>query len=159
MGTCCKMRLFYFPVLINAGLIMKPEREISELKTQIENLNQKVEALLLNGKHKNGGNQDIDRCRKICDGHGKTRWKQHDSIGIYGDIDMSDCNFIETPTVVSSLAGDTRHWSTTGGSAPYYPTALSFRIYVKYFHEIELTPEEADRYGWHVHWVAVGKVC
>ena len=72
---------------------------------------------------------------------------------------MSDCNFIETPTVVSSLVGTTRHWTTTGGSAPYVPTAQSFRIHVEDFHEIPLTPEDADKYGWHINWVAVGKVC
>ena len=72
-----KMRFFYLPALITADLIEKPEREISDLKNQVEILNRKVEALLLNDKRQDEENQDIDRCRKICDGHGKTRWKQY----------------------------------------------------------------------------------
>ena len=66
-----KMRLFYFPALINAAVIQKPEPEISDLKNEIEVLNKKVEALM------SPKNDDSDKCRKICDGHGKTHWHQY----------------------------------------------------------------------------------
>ena len=71
------MRFFYLPALITADLIENPEREISDLINEVEILNRKFEALLLNDKRKDEENQDIDRCRKICDGHDKTRWKQY----------------------------------------------------------------------------------
>ena len=66
-----KMRLFPFPALINAAVIQKPEPEILDLKNEIEVLNQKVEALM------SPKNDDSDKCRKICDGHGKTHWHQY----------------------------------------------------------------------------------
>ena len=65
------MRLFYFPALINAAVIQKPESEISDLKNEIAVLNQKVEALM------SQKNDDSDKCIKICDGHSKTHWKQY----------------------------------------------------------------------------------
>ena len=66
-----KMRLFYFPALINAAVIQKPEPEISDLKNEIEVLNKKVKDLMSPKK------DDSDKCRKICDGHEKTHWKQY----------------------------------------------------------------------------------
>jgi hypothetical protein len=86
---------------------------------------------------------------------GKTDWKQYSTpSGIYVDVDTSEANFTEGEVVyTASLAGNSNHWATTGGSCIYNPTAKGFRVYVKY--EGAVTPATANNLKWHINWVGV----
>lgn len=92
---------------------------------------------------------------KICAGgtpKGSTSWSAYSTSGIVVTVPMS-CGFTKPPYVVSSLHGDTSHWTTTGGSEPYTVSASSFVIYVSGLN----SPGTANAWGWHIRWVAVGE--
>ena len=97
--------------------------------------------------------------QRICSGKteaGNTAWVQYidNGNGIYVDVDISECQFSSTPILTSSLAGNTRHWVTTGASSIYALLPNGFRIYLKHIETI--TPAKANKFQWHVNWIAVG---
>ncbi len=88
---------------------------------------------------------------------GVTDWRPYEGEmpGIYVDIDTSPAGFTTTPHYIVSLAGKTHHWLTTGGSCVYNPTAIGFRVYVRFSDSSadNMTPEFANEAGWHVTWI------
>jgi hypothetical protein len=85
---------------------------------------------------------------------GSTDWKQYSPEGIYVDVDTSDAGFgSRTVVYTCSLGGDSRHWTTTGGSCIYNAARKSFRVYVR--HTGPITPEQANSWKWHINWMGI----
>lgn len=89
---------------------------------------------------------------------GQTAWQPYvvggTAYGIFVDVDTSSGGFTKTPTYVTSLGGDSRHWATTGGSSVYGATTTGFRIYVRWVNNTTPpTPQSANADGWHVNWI------
>lgn len=87
---------------------------------------------------------------------GKTAWAQYSPDGIRVDVDISGCGFKSPPTCIVNMHGLSSHWTTTGGSEPYSITNLGFSIYVRYSGGGALTPAEANKFQWHIQWIAIG---
>jgi len=85
---------------------------------------------------------------------GSTPWKQYGNDGIYVDVDTSQCAFETTPVYVSSMGGNTQHWTSTGSSEIYSATPSGFRIYV---YKSGITASQANQKGWHINWIGTGK--
>ena len=49
---------------------------------------------------------------------------------LYIDVDTSKSKFHGVPTYVTSVTGESHHWSVTGASSIYKPTEMNFRIYL-----------------------------
>ncbi|MBN1596038.1 hypothetical protein JW933_08950 [candidate division FCPU426 bacterium] len=91
---------------------------------------------------------------------GATEWKEYRSdsgqrIGIYVDVDTRAAGFIATPFYFASLAGASSHWSTTGANSIYNATPTGFRIYVRSFNGVALTPAVANQKKWHITWFGI----
>jgi hypothetical protein len=97
---------------------------------------------------------------------GATAWQQYDPTnplmrGVYVDVDTSAAGFKKTPNYVISLCAHNRAWELSGTSAVYDPTAIGFRVYVRWSYnqsgaeQPPLTPAEANRDGWYVTWIGV----
>lgn len=83
---------------------------------------------------------------------GKTNWIRYSKNGVYVDVDTSWAGFTEIPIYVTSISGRTRHWTARGGSSVYRSTPNGFRIYVNY---PDITPQKANDWLWHIHWLAM----
>jgi len=95
---------------------------------------------------------------KTCAGKtvsGKTAWKTYENgkgKGIYVDV-KTGCNFWgATPRYVTEVAGASNHWTVTGTSEVYSPTATGFRMYL--FDKSGITPSKANERAWSVQWIA-----
>jgi hypothetical protein len=89
---------------------------------------------------------------------GNTNWQQYlggGGPGIFVDVDTSAAGFTSTPTYVAAIAGNSRHWETTGGSALYDLTPTGFRVYVRFFDSQPLTPIDANQDQWRITWIGV----
>lgn len=87
---------------------------------------------------------------------GNTAWQQYPGgQGVFVDVNTSSARFTTTPIYITSIGGNTNHWSTTGATSIYLPTPTGFRVYVRYATGGSLTPAEANQYGWHINWIAV----
>jgi hypothetical protein len=84
---------------------------------------------------------------------GSTGWVQYSPDGIYVDVDTSAAGFSATPRYLSSLGGDSSHWTTMGGCCIYSPTATNFRVYI---HQTGITVNQAQIWKWHINWIGVG---
>lgn len=98
---------------------------------------------------------------KVCSGKttpGATAWTVYGSVYLTLKVDTSACGFTSVPNVVSSLAGNSAHWETKGGSSPYDVTATGFTIFVHTDDAAGTTPAIANGAGrvWHINWIAVG---
>ena len=95
--------------------------------------------------------------RVRCGETSTSTWVQYTGgRGVYIDIDTSSCHFGSTPMYITSLVGNSSHWSTTGGSSVYSPTNKGFRVYVRWAAGSPLTPAQAKSLGWRINWVAIG---
>ena len=58
-----------------------------------------------------------------------TPWKHYGEDGLYVDVNMRQCGFRSdlTPIVTTVLAGESHHWTTTGGSEVYHLKSTGFR--------------------------------
>ena len=83
---------------------------------------------------------------------GNTQWVQYSDIGIYVDVDTNAGRFTGTPVYLTSIGGDSHHWSTAGATSIYTPTATGFRIYVKWVDSSPLTVAQANQHKWHINW-------
>ena len=62
-------------------------------------------------------------------GAGSTNWKGE--IGrLYTDVDMSDCQFVDTPIVTTTLPGIGHHDYAVGMTSPFYVTKTGFQIVI-----------------------------
>jgi len=84
-------------------------------------------------------------------------WVEYSANGIYVDVDTSKCGFETTPVYVSSLHGTSSHWTSTGSSELYSPTATGFRIYISTTAAI-VSGQSYKSWKWQIEWVAVAKV-
>lgn len=79
-------------------------------------------------------------------------WKPYnDQIVI--DIDTTSCKFTGSPRYLTSLSGDSNHWSTTGATSIYSETANGFRVYIN--KEGGVSTSYASARNWRINWVAV----
>ncbi len=88
----------------------------------------------------------------IAAGLSDQNWQVYAPNGLFINVDTSSARFAKTPVYVASIQGTKLHWAITGGSAIYFPTATSFRIYVRFPDGRNLTPAEAVEWGWRVAW-------
>jgi len=89
----------------------------------------------------------------MCSGStpaGSTNWAQYSSTGIFVDVDSSSCGFSATPVYVTSMAGGSGSFVTTGSSEVYEATNSGFRIYIY----TDVTSDVANNKDWHIMWVA-----
>lgn len=87
---------------------------------------------------------------------GSSAWAIYNASGIVINIDLSKCGFKSTPICIANLHGTSSHWATTGGSSPYNISNKGFSIYVRYSSDGALTPATANKYRWHIQWIAIG---
>jgi len=85
---------------------------------------------------------------------GATEWQQYGDRALYVDVDTSAAGFAETPTYITSLDGNTKHWRTVGSNAIYQESPTGFRVYIQRLGN-SVTPEEANEMEWHVNWIAI----
>ena len=89
---------------------------------------------------------------------GSTAWQPYSyggSAGIFVDVDTSDAQLTGAPVYTTSIGGTWNHWSTTGATSIYIPTAKGFRVYVRYADGGALTPATANGLEWHINWIAM----
>ena len=87
---------------------------------------------------------------------GKTAWQQYPGgKGIYVDVDTSKGGFKARPVYTTSLGGKHSHWSTTGATSIYKPSATGFRIFVRWSDGKALSPATANKLRWHIKWIGV----
>ena len=87
---------------------------------------------------------------------GNTNWQQYEGgKGVYLDVDTSAAGFNNTPVYITSIAGSSSHWATTGATSIYSPTPTGFRVYVRWVDNSPLTPAQANSLGWVINWVGV----
>ncbi len=92
---------------------------------------------------------------RVCSGSTPASgWASYSSAGLTRLVDISGCGFSSTPTIVTSMSGTTSHWTMTGMSSVYSPTANAFRIYVNGISPN--TNAEAVSRQYRVHWIATG---
>ncbi|KAJ6232912.1 chup1-like protein [Anaeramoeba flamelloides] len=70
-------------------------------------------------------------------------------------IDLSSCNFVTKPTILTSLGGTNYHCSTMGSSSVYYATKDGFYVLVT---RSNISPTKVKEWKWHLNWVAIGEV-
>lgn len=87
------------------------------------------------------------------DGTGWVLYGNPGSNGIYIDVDTSGCNFPSTPMYFASLGGLGAHWTTTGATSIYAPTATGFRIYIRGT-DVPINPTIANDADWYIQWFA-----
>ena len=86
---------------------------------------------------------------------GTTNWQVYAANGIYLDVDTSAGGFRTTPVYVTSIGGNSSHWSTTGATSIYFATATGFRVYVRWVDYSPLTPAQANSLGWYINWIGM----
>jgi hypothetical protein len=93
---------------------------------------------------------DDARGPELCTGSTSTSgWKDLSENSIYFDVDTSACDFASTPFYLTSLGGDSRHWTSQGATSIYEPTRTGFRVQVK---ADGLTAAIAKDFKWHINW-------
>ncbi|MBE9227559.1 RICIN domain-containing protein [Phormidium sp. LEGE 05292] len=86
---------------------------------------------------------------------GATNWQKENDY-VFVDVDTSAAGFAQTPIYVTSIAGDSNHYGTTGASSVYKATATGFRVYIRWEKDYKteaLTAEIANSYKWHINWI------
>lgn len=71
------------------------------------------------------------------------------------DVNTTAAGFTKTPKYFTVLGGSSSQWATTGATSIYSPGSTGFRVYVRWSTGIELTPETANSYGWHIQWLGI----
>lgn len=101
-----------------------------------------------------------DTPQRICTGStpiGTTAWDAYNATTVHVKVDTSACQFTTRPLYVSSLVGESNHYTATGGAAPYVTDAnakTQFDIYANA--ATNWTPADANTQKWHIEWVAIG---
>ena len=90
---------------------------------------------------------------------GATNWQPYNGTiaGVFVDVNTSGAGFTATPNYITSIAGNSNHWETTGASAVYFPTARGFRVYVRFYDGRPLTPAFANQNQWRINWMGIGR--
>ena len=90
-------------------------------------------------------------------------WQQYPGGGgIWMEVDTTSAGFTQPPTYVTSIGGNSEHWSTTGGSSVYPPTGTlggdlkrGFRIFLRWAGGGPLDPQRASNNRWHINWIGM----
>lgn len=86
---------------------------------------------------------------------GSTAWQAYGPTGVVVTVDTSAAGFGRTPLYIVSLHGNSSHWSTTGGTSVYGPSATGFVIYLRWADGSPLVPATANANGWHIQWIGI----
>jgi hypothetical protein len=86
---------------------------------------------------------------------GTTAWQVYTTTGIFVDVNTTSGKFTNVPVYVTSIGGNSSHWSTTGATSIYSATATGFRVYVRWVDSSPLTPAQANSLGWHINWIGM----
>lgn len=90
-------------------------------------------------------------------GNGWRRYKETTHAMI--DVDISGAGFSSPPIVFTSIGGEWRHWTIGGATSIYQVSEASFRIHVKpYSTPQQNALEDSGKFGWHINWIAIGRV-
>ncbi|MGW4638839.1 hypothetical protein ACWEN6_09930 [Sphaerisporangium sp. NPDC004334] len=82
-------------------------------------------------------------------------WVPYGPNGLYLNVDTTSGHFVGTPVYTFSMGGFEDHWALTGVNAVYMPTALGFRVYVRWWDSHPMTAADAKGKGWYVNWIGV----
>lgn len=82
-------------------------------------------------------------------------WVYWDVNSVYIDVDFSDLGLDYTPTIFTSVSGDSEHHHLTGSNSLYSRTNKGFRVYIYDDHGMGL--EKVNRYHWKLLYIIVGK--
>lgn len=90
---------------------------------------------------------------------GSTAWQQYVSSdgafnGVFVDVDTRAAKLTGAPVYVTSIGGRSHHWSTTGATSIYRPSATGFRVHVRWSDGNALNPATANSFEWHINWIA-----
>jgi len=144
----------------------KIEKEVAALTTSVAQTNEKIEAtlemgqgevMIVSGEQAPGN----EKCIKVCagtTGRDTTDWNDFSTVGVYYDVDISDCKFITVPTVTSAIEGSESHWRFVGTASIYHTSTSSFRMYLRHIHYDDIQ-DYADEENFNVEWIAVGYTC
>ena len=93
-------------------------------------------------------------------GYGKNNWRTG-TLNAKITVDISECGFIDTPIVTSSLNGSGHNDYQVGMSSPRLISKSSFEISIlqQWSLNQKLTKEIAEKYKFNINWIAVGHVC
>lgn len=87
---------------------------------------------------------------------GSTAWQQYPGgAGVFVDVDTSAGQFTADPVYLTSIAGDSHHWATTGATSTYFATPTKFRVYVRWADGSPLTPAQANGFQWRINWLGI----
>ena len=130
--------------------------EVEQMKDEVEDLKKQREVHVVSGEEGVGEKT----CAKVCagsTGRTTTNWINFSAHGVYADVDISECGFVQTPTITSALEG-IFHWLSTGPATTYLATATSFRVYIR---DTDWTRQngKASSAGWKIAWTAAGFTC
>jgi hypothetical protein len=84
---------------------------------------------------------------------GTTNWQSYGTNAIYVDVDTSAARFTATPLYFTSIGGITNQRDAQGINAIYSATSKGFRIYLRNWNGVALTPAYANSKGWCVQWL------
>ncbi|MCB9741707.1 MAG: hypothetical protein H6741_02265 [Alphaproteobacteria bacterium] len=68
-------------------------------------------------------------------------------------VDTRAAGLQGAPVYISAISGSSSHWETVGASAVYEADATGFTVYVAFIDGRPLTPADAQRWGWCIHWM------
>merc|ERR1712080_270397 len=101
-------------------------------------------------------------CARVCSGttgRQTTDWQNYGFQGVYIDVDISDCGFVNVPTVTTTLEGRSCHYVQHGTSSVYGVASSGFRMYVVP-DKSWLNCDDFEKRGqWNVEWTAIGYTC
>jgi len=146
-----------------ASALDEGEQRIASLETSVEKTRAKVEkmdekVIVVSGEDDPGH----QKCVKVCagtTGRDSTDWKEYNPLnGVHLEVDISECGFIKTPTVTTSIEGVGAHFRTTGTSSVYKTQPTKFKMYLE---NNAHNPRggKAEQWKWNVEWIAVGYTC
>lgn len=95
--------------------------------------------------------------QRICVGHTPhMQWEAYGDENVYQDIDISQCNFSQTPEIFTSMSGTGWHWMATGMTSLYLETATSFRVYIHHISDDTHSIDYSETRYWSMNWMAIG---
>lgn len=95
---------------------------------------------------------------KVCSGRSNpaTGWVSFNAYTDYIDVNTEACGFTSVPQYITSLGGSNRHFTATGATSIYSPTATGFRVYVTNQPWATTSEKPNEEWNWYINWVAIG---
>ena len=97
----------------------------------------------------------LDETTQLCTGESNPAdWLDYSQPGsMYTEVDMSHCGFVDNPTVITSLHGDSAHWTVEGPSSVYNVTPTGFRVYLQ-DDDVTVDSAYATSRNWRIQFIA-----